>query len=363
MLTDGRDGLSFIEVEGTPYEIGARLGRRALDIVSSHLVKTHAWASVMAFRRDSRMLAAKTLVETRFPRYWQELRGLADGLALPFDDVFAWNNRGDLWAMAPDGCTTVQMPGNPHVLAHNEDGHAGLRSSCALALIRSEGGKAFTAFVYPASLPGHTFAVTEAGLVQTVNNIRSRRGGDGLPRMALTRAVLDCDDMDEAVALIANAPRAGGFHLSLAQSGDPRLLSVEFTHTRCSVEPLSQPRCHANHLIHSDTRREEQLVTASSRARQARGEELVGDCQRADIDPLTVLRDRASAALPIYREQPDDPDDENTLATAVIEIGADGVSWRVYDRIADQPAYAADHGLIPSRQEPAARPDRVAQVQ
>lgn len=363
MLAERSGGLSFIELEGTPYEIGAQLGRQARDIVNSYLIRTHAWASVMAFRRDSRILAAKTLVETRFPRYWQELRGLADGLALPFDDVFAWNNRGDVWAMAPDGCTTVQMPGSPHVLAHNEDGHAGLRSGCALALIRSEGGKAFTAFVYPASLPGHTFAVTEAGLVQTVNNIRSQRAGDGLPRMVLTRAVLDCADMDEAVALITDAQRAGAFHLSLARAGDPRLLSVEFTHSRCSVEPLSRPRCHANHLIHPDTQGEEQVVTDSSRARQARGEELIGRLQRPDLDPLAILWDRASAALPVYREQPDDPDDENTLATAVFEIGADRISWRVYDRIADQPAYAADGGLIPSQREPTAQPDRVAQVQ
>src|SRR3546814_1273423 len=85
--------------------------------------------------------AAKALTEARFPRYWQELQGLAAGLALPFDDVFAWNSRGDVWAMAPDGCTTVLLPAaqpeQPRpVLAHNEDGHAGLRRGCALAQVR-----------------------------------------------------------------------------------------------------------------------------------------------------------------------------------------------------------------------------------
>src|SRR3546814_10629575 len=94
----------------TPYEVGAKLGRHGVEIVNSYLVTTHAWASVMAFRRDPRILTAKALVEARFPRYWQELRGLAAGLDLPFDDIFAWNSRGDVWAMAPDGCTTVQLP-------------------------------------------------------------------------------------------------------------------------------------------------------------------------------------------------------------------------------------------------------------
>src|SRR3546814_1827276 len=44
------------------------------------------------------------------------------------------------------------------------------------------------------------------------------------------------------------------------------------------------------------------------------------------LDPLTLLWDRTRPALPIYRKQPDDPDNENTLATAVFEIGADKVA-------------------------------------
>lgn len=351
MLTDGCDRLSFIEIAGTPYEVGVQLGRHSVDIVNSYLVRTYAWASVMMFRQDPRMLAAKALVEVRFPRYWQELLGLAAGLGLPFDEVFAWNCRGDLWAMAPDGCTTVQRPGQRPVLAHNEDGHAGLRSRCAIALIRSAGGKAFSSFVYPASLPGHSFAVTEAGLVQTVNNIRSLQGGHGLPRMILTRSVLDCDAIDEAVRLLSGAARAGAFHVSLAQSGDSRLVSVEFTHTDCSLATITQPQCHANHLIHPRRCVEEQVITDSSWARQARANEIIANLDSDDIDPLKILWDRAKPALPVYRDQPDDPDGENTLATAVFEIASDKVAWRVYDKRGEPARFAADEGLVPSRRD------------
>lgn len=349
MLTDVRSPLSFIEITGTPHEVGIQLGRHGAGIVNAHLVTTYAWASVLAFRDDPRIAAAKARVEARFPRYWQELKGLAEGLGLPFDDVFVWNSRGDVWAMAPDGCTTVQLPGAEPVLAHNEDGHAGLRSGCAMALIRSEGGKAFSAFVYPASIPGHTFAVTEAGLVQTINNIRSQRAGDGLPRMVLARAVLDCDHLDQAVGLLAGAERAGAFHVGLAQAGDPRLVSVEFTHSGCSVRTVAQPECHANHLVHPGIRSEEQIVTASSRSRQERGDQIIERARGGDIDPLAILWDRARAALPIHREQPDDPDDENTLATAIFEVGTDKVAWRVYDRSGESARFVMDEALKPSR--------------
>lgn len=351
MRVDAGDRLAFLEAGGAPFEIGRQLGRHGRDLVEQYLVTTHAWASVMAFRAHPRIAAARALTEARFPRIWQELQGMAAGLGLPFDDVFAWNCRGDVWAMAPDGCTTVLLPGSPAagkapVLAHNEDGHAGLRQGCALALLRPAGGMAFTAFVYPASLPGHTFAVNEAGLVQTVNNIRSQGAGDGLPRMVLARAVLDCGSIDGAIELVGGAPRAGAFHFSLAQAGDPRLVSLEFTHAGCSAIEVGRPQVHANHLVHPETAGEAQIVTGSSRARQERGEELLAAAD-ADFDPLALLRDRARAALPVHRAQPDDPDDENTLATAVFEIATDRVAWRVYDRGEGPPRFTADAGLVP----------------
>jgi hypothetical protein len=349
MLTEAASRLSFIEIAGTPYEIGVQLGRHAEGVVKGYLVATPAWNGVMAFRDDPRILTAKALVEAHFPRYWQELNGLSHGLGLPFDDVFAWNCRGDVWAMAPDGCTTVQLPGPRPVVAHNEDGHAGLRSRCAVALIRSEGGRSFSAFVYPASLPGHTFAVTDAGLVQTVNNIRSQRAGEGLPRMVLTRAVLDCDGIGDALRLLRGARRAGAFHLSLAQAGDPRIVSVEFTHASCSAVEVERPCCHANHLVHPDTRGEAQIATESSRSRQRRGDEIVDSIGEGELDPLAVLWDRVNPALPVYRESPDDPDDENTLATAVFEIGTDSVAWRVYDRHDGPARFSAESGLVPNQ--------------
>lgn len=342
MSTDNR--LGFIEIAGSPHEIGLQLGRFGREIVHRHLVVSHAWASVMAFREDPRVAVMRRLVETRFPAYCAELQGLAAGLDLPFDEVFLWNSRGDVWAFAPDGCTTVQIPGQELVLAHNEDGDPGFRGHCALAHVRPQGGTAFTSFVYPASIPGHTFAATEAGLVQTVNNIRSRGVGVGLPRMVLGRALLECRSLDEAVRLLETSERAGAFHMTIGHRGDPRLLSVEFTHTNCTVVSIDRPQCHANHLVHRDMAGERQVITGSSRSRQQRGEAILAEASR---DPLLVLWDKAVAPLPIYRAQPDDPDHENTLATAVFRIGAHAINWQVYDRAGEAPRYTMDGKLMP----------------
>ncbi|WP_048648898.1 C45 family autoproteolytic acyltransferase/hydolase [Nitratireductor soli] len=353
MSPDSNRRLSFIDIAGSPHEVGAALGRFGRTAVHDHLLKSQAWHELTARRDDPRIGGMATIVREAFPRYWSEMQGLAAGLQLPFDDVFLWNCRGDIFAMAPDGCTTVQLPGPPHVIGHNEDGDPGFSGHCALAHIASDGGNAFTTFVYPGSLPGHTFTATASGLVQTINNVRPLIGGAGAPRMVLVRATLDAPDLDAAIRVLRSAPRAGGFHLTLGQAGDDRLLSIEFTSTGVSVVQLSAPGVHSNHLIHTDTEPMPQTVTRSSDRRQRRAEHLL--CQGSQMDPqsraTSILWDSDDPELPIHRTDPADEDFENTQASAIFRIGADKVHWSVYDRPGEAACFEMQDGSLLRRVE------------
>ncbi|MCP3466994.1 MULTISPECIES: C45 family peptidase [unclassified Bradyrhizobium] len=349
MSSDAGRRLSFIDVAGSPFDVGAALGRFGRAALQDHFRTSAAWRELSTHRGNPLIGEMASIVRERFPRYWAELQGLAVGLALPFDDVFLWNCRGDIWAMAPDGCTTVQLPGSPHVIGHNEDGDPDFAGHCALAHLASEGGTPFTAFVYPGSLPGHTFAATSKGVVQTVNNIRPLAGGAGTPRMVLARAILDAPDIDGALTVLKSTPRAGAFHLTLAQAGDERLLSVEFTARALSVDRVEAPRVHSNHLIHADTGRMSQIVTGSSGVRQRRGEMLLDQTHQSEPQgrALGILWDAADAELPIYRTDPADSDVENTLASAVFRVGADKVEWSVYDGSHEAVRFDMRDGLVP----------------
>jgi hypothetical protein len=335
--------LGFIDISGAPREAGEALGRFGADAVHAHLLNTRAWQTVMQWRGSETARAMETLVRERFPRVWDELHGLAAGLALPFEDVFLWNCRGDVWAMSPDGCTTVQIPGaDVRRISHNEDGMPGFDGHCAIAECRIEGGAGFAAFIYPGSLPGHTFAVTNHGIAMTVNNLRQREVVAGVPRMVITRALLDARTLDEAVAIVRDNPRAGGFHLTLAACASPALLSVEFSAHDCSVVEVKAPALHANHAIHPSMHGFSQIITDSSRHRQARGDALIAAANA--IDPLAILADHEDASLPIHRTHPDDPDDENTLATADIAVRASHIEWEAYEHPGQQPRYRMING-------------------
>lgn len=339
MFSGKRDGLRQVELSGSHYEIGVQLGRLGAEFTHGFTMPREIWRKVMSRRADPRVHAMRRMVEARFPSYWQEMQGLAQGLELPFDDVVLWHFRGDISDMAPEGCTTVQIPGREPVVAHNEDGDPAHRGHCALAHVRPDGGAAFTSLVYPSTIPGHAFAATETGLVVTVNHIRSFKVGVGFPRILLARALLDCTTLDEAVRLLETLPRAGAYHVTLARRGDSRIFGVEFSHSTCSVRKIPNPQCHTNHLIHRGLADEPHEVSPSSRARLQRAEEIIasnGDVQR--LDPLSVLWDKSNALLPIYRESPGDH--AHTVATAIFHVGEKSLEWSVYERRGAVPCFS-----------------------
>lgn len=339
--------LSYLKTHGSAFEVGVALGRFGAQAVHEVLRPGAAWVEVMRWRGSPALQHMADLVQRLHPVCWQELQGLAHGLELPLEDVFAWNCRGDVWAMAPDGCTTVQLPneGSP-CFAHNEDGDPGLLGHCALAEVAVDGGTRFAAVVYPGSLPGHTIAVTDAGLAITVNNLRTLHAPTGLPRMVLTRCLLDQPSVPAALGLLKASPRSGGFHLTLAQAGHAALFSVEFNAALCSVRPVERPSLHANHMVHPAMAHQPQIVTGSSGHRQIRGEALLADAARLrqPPNPLAILFDQGHADFPIFRDDPNDSDHENTLATAHIQVGREAVHWRVHTRQSPTPLYRMVNG-------------------
>ncbi len=190
--------------------------------------------------------------------------------------------------------------------------------------VTPDDGAAFVSFIYPGSIPGHTFAVNEFGIVATVNNLRPKDIPAGLPRMVLGRASLEARSEER--------PRAGAFHHAFAQAGSTQVVSVEASSAMTCALEVRGVQGHANHMVQDALGQVEQTVTGSSGSRQQRLDALLagtGDLLD-ETKALDVLRDEHDVTLPIYRCAPDDPDDENTLATAVFSLTATTVEWRVY---------------------------------
>lgn len=330
--------METIKARGDAFAVGQAIGRRGGQSTRDAVFHTEQFQALKPWLGSDRLAALKAATLRAFPRHFREIEGIAHGAGLPLDEIFLWNCRGDFRDLDPalddGGCTTVLLPGEKAIIGHNEDGGAELAGLCFLCDATPDEGPGFTAFCYPGMLPGHAFGVNRFGLVQTINNIRPHDLAVGVPRHVVARAVLDCRDLDEAVALLQRNDRAAGFHHALGQAGDRRLLSVEAPASGCTVVEVLRPMAHANHLVadaYGDVAQDRQ---ASSDARQARADALIaaGALKTGDKtagDPFTVLFDRQNHALPILRDGNEVGNDGYTLATVVFEITSRAVDWTV----------------------------------
>lgn len=348
-MTAPSNTLARLRIHGSPYEFGRMLGEFGAEAVHARLRPSPAWQALMRLRGSEPVATMRDLTQQRLPAVWRELQGLAEGLALPLDEVFTWHCRGDLWARVPDGCTTVMLPGTQQRrICHNEDGYPALAGCCAIAECRVADAPRFASFVYPGSLPGHAFAVTDAGLAVTVNNLRFIDAAPGVPRMLLMRALLGAADAAAALRLLADAPRAGGFHCTLADRRDDALLSVEFGCHACSVRRIESAAIHTNHTLHDGQRDLPQIITGSSGFRQIQGERLLAQAHHTGdtLDPLALLADTSHPRYPLWRAAADDGDEENTLATADIRVRRDYIAWTVFpDRTRRTAIHLRDGGF------------------
>lgn len=322
-----------ISISGSSFAIGQALGAFGREAWHHKLTQTVLWQTVMALQDTPHANEMRQRVQEHYPLIWQELQGLAEGLAAPLSQVFAWNCRGDLVRSTSDGCTTLAgiTPGGECIMAHNEDGFPQLRTDCALVDVKPDTGLAFTSFAYPGSICGHTFAINEKGLVNTVNNIRAIERPSGVPRQVLARAALNAGTLEEALDILTGPSRAGAFHHTLAQKGDNRIFSVEATGSGCSIREISVGMGHANHLIHAESAEVLQVITASSASRQETlNAWLATKPDFSELNVRDVLSCRLPATLPVYRLAADDPDEENTLATAIFILSNTGVRWEVF---------------------------------
>lgn len=347
---------------GDAYAIGRALGAASATALRDVLPATDRYRALMrAWRDTDRLRALEAAARTASPRYVREIEGIADGAGVAFESVFLWNCRGDVpetgdrrHGPGAAGGTTVAVPSRgrcPALIAHNEDGEPELHGHCCIVEVLPDDAPGFVTFYSPGLVPGHGFAVNRAGLVQTVNDVHPEDRATGVPGCLVRRAVLDCEGLDDAVAGVRDTVRASGFHHSLGQAGDRRLLSVEAPASGFSVVEVIEPRAHANHLLHErfvDTR---QVIDPSSRSRQTRAETLVAGGPSDGIDPLGVLGD-VGAGLPIRRREKDAGDPGFTLATAVFRISESRVDYEVFDDLLHPPVHRGEVVRSPATVSP-----------
>lgn len=333
-----RNPISRVRAKGDAFSIGFTLGQASASGFREGVMRTEQFRALNARWRGSDYLKTlESAARAAYPRFMREIEGIAAGLDQDFETVFLWNCRGDLRlpegvspatkAAAAKGCTSLLIPaeaGGPAVIAHNEDGAGELLGFCLWVEIEADEGPGWSSFMYPGMLPGHTFGLNEAGLVQTINNISAHDLQPGVPRQIVCRAIISAAGLNEAIEILMRKDRASGFHHNLGEAKTRRLASIEAPATGCVVREAASPQAHANHLLFRDFDEVEQTITISSRNRQEAADRMIKQGALAGGAEV-VLFDNIT---PIYENRP--VESSRTLATSVFALFPDRVEWRVH---------------------------------
>lgn len=322
---DGSTGtFPYLEVSGTPREVGRAIGKRFGDLIRKGLDRRADWfASLRQFAQGGGKEAVEifeSAARKHTPRAHEELRGWAEGANMQMSDLMVLNLKTELSELMrleerppaqedekQPGCSTVVLAGPDGFLhLHNEDGHDAYADLMFVLHVKLTDGVPYLCLSYPGILPGNAPGINARGVVQTTNFIGAREVRLGVGRYFLDRMIYEAKDLDEALEWATHPDRAFAFHHVLSSVPEHRALSVEVTPGKKQVKQIEGLFIHTNHLIHEDMKDEPQdqeYVSSSSMTRYR----VLTEWRESIADPAGLGMEDLVGALKLHEGKPYSP--------------------------------------------------------
>ena len=305
-----------IEVSGPPRQLGGQIGEAARDEIRGFSalaldrLSSQAPDGVAAALEAAN--ASASFVEDYAPHLLDEIRGIADGAGIPFEQVMLLQVRNQLDATLEAGCTSVALPaearsGRGPVVAQNWDNDAALSGSIVVITRRPVGQPALMT-VGPAGLIAY-IGFNDRGLAACLNTLPAPRRDEGVPHYFTLRQLFGGSSLDEALAAVERAQRVIPANIMLSTPGGPADLEVgiDGVYVLHDGGPHGAVT-HTNHCLHPQLRTvaERYGDLAQSRARKTRIDALLGTSPIGIPDLQDALRDHAAYPRSICRHPNDD---------------------------------------------------------
>jgi isopenicillin-N N-acyltransferase like protein len=328
----------LIRIGGTPREMGLAFGQQRRDSIRHMIGNVRAFLDetydqIRLGWEDAILQTHKYLpyAQELTPRYVEELRAVAEGADVPFDDVMVLNC---LEAITTDalhllGCTTFvaneDHTADGHVLVgHNEDWLPADESDVVLIHAQPSGEPAYLAMTYGALLPNIGF--NSEGICQCCDSVYPTDVRMGVPRIFVSRAVLAARSMSDAIAAALASHRAAGYNHVLAHaSGEAYNIEVSARHFSM-MYAQGGILAHTNHYL---SRRMARLENDSqhligSRVRYYRALRLLRRSHRHNAESFQqILRDHMNFPNSICSHEviDDNPlDRQKTICSMVMDL-------------------------------------------
>lgn len=258
----------LIDLSGSPRERGRIHGKAAADrlrrgakMYAESLLKNGVdWKELE--RRAERLVPQ---VETFEPAYIEEMRGIAEGAAVPFEDIVLLNARTEILKLAerpalrrrlaasdnPDGCTgVVALPSVTEtgrlIHAQNWDWKRECVETALVLRVRRDDGPDLLTFTEAGAL-GRS-GLNEAGIAITANYLESDRDYTriGVPLALIRRKVLECEHLALAMRAVYTTVKSAANNMIVSHHGG---VAIDF---ECAPDETFQVLPERGLIVHAN---------------------------------------------------------------------------------------------------------------
>ncbi len=236
-MTQGQDrpgpvAYPFFRVRGTPRDLGRQHGEQARGRIRGFLDYLGRLLGLSRERLRGRALRFLPLFERHCPHLVDEVRGLAEGAAVPLAEALAVQVRGELGFIADGGCTTFVIAprgtaAGQVLIGQNSDIEPELEEFAYVLRLEPEGRPAVLMWTFGGMVGYH--GLNGAGVAHFANALG---GGPawkmGLPHYPVKRLMLEQRSLDAVFALLRRVPVCSSGNYVLCDGGG-RIADVELT--------------------------------------------------------------------------------------------------------------------------------------
>lgn len=209
------------DISGTSYEIGKQHGtlfrKQVLYSIESYKVMFKDYSDLDWDKAKEMAQRYIEPIRSYNPDYLDEMRGVADGAEVSFDDILTLNARSELALQGNassvpeiDGCTSfVFLPEvteeNHTLVAHNWDWKESRKASMVMMNITQSNGKPTIHMITEAGIIGKT-GFNSCGISVYLNALSVDSPPMGLPLHIAMRGILDSKTLSEAMSAAVSKP-------------------------------------------------------------------------------------------------------------------------------------------------------------
>lgn len=294
----------LITVSGSHREMGRQIGEAARSQVAHSIENAHqllhdAYDTLQLDWEGALIQARKYLpfAEERYIQYVDEMRGMAEGANVSFDDITVINA---MEAVTSDAlhlvkCTSMAVnqdrtSDGTVLVAHNEDWVPEDESDVYIIKARPDHEPPFIAMTYGGLLPNIGF--NAHGIAQCCDSVYPTDSRIGVPRVIVSRAVLAAETPGEAIRRTLISQRAAGYnHLLAHESGE--IYSVEVSARQFAIlYACDGAMVHTNHYVDGQMRKIEsepdELI--ATRVRYFRADRLLSQTREHSLKTLQAIQ-------------------------------------------------------------------------